>query len=187
MFIDRVRIHAKAGNGGNGCASFRREKFIPKGGPDGGDGGEGGDVILQASTHLTQLASLFFEPILRAKNGAPGSSRQKHGKSASDLIIPVPLGTLVYRLPAPGIALPVKDRPDESASIRPFEKLAYADEVQGVDGAEKLSVQELLDASSTGATKQLAAEVEFGKRSIAPDIEGVLSDALQDSEEGEKP
>ena len=101
MFIDRIRIHAKAGRGGDGCASFRREKFIPKGGPDGGDGGDGGSVILKASPHETQLASLFYQPILRAKNGSPGSSRQKHGKSAADLIIPVPLGTLVYRLPAP--------------------------------------------------------------------------------------
>jgi GTP-binding protein len=109
MFIDRVRIHARAGNGGHGCASFRREKFIPKGGPDGGDGGEGGDVILQASTHLNQLAPLFYEPILRAKNGAPGSSRQKHGKSAPDLVIPVPIGTMVYRLPAPDLALKAED------------------------------------------------------------------------------
>lgn len=105
MFIDRVRIHAKAGNGGNGCASFRREKFIPKGGPDGGDGGDGGDVLLQASPHLNQLAPLFYEPILRAKSGGAGSSRQKHGKSAPDLIIPVPIGTMIYRLPAPDLAL----------------------------------------------------------------------------------
>ena len=63
MFVDRVRIHAKAGDGGDGSASFRREKFIPKGGPDGGDGGDGGDVILRADTHTDQLANLFFEPI----------------------------------------------------------------------------------------------------------------------------
>ena len=67
MFIDRVRVHAKAGDGGDGSASFRREKFIPKGGPDGGDGGDGGDVILRADTHVDQLANLFFEPILKAK------------------------------------------------------------------------------------------------------------------------
>ncbi|MFI0347818.1 MAG: GTPase ObgE [Chthoniobacterales bacterium] len=109
MFIDRVRIHAKSGNGGNGCASFRREKFIPKGGPDGGDGGDGGDVILKADIHHDQLASLFFQPILRAKNGDAGSSRQKHGKSAPDLIIPVPVGTLVYRIPSPGIPLAAGD------------------------------------------------------------------------------
>ncbi|KAB2643890.1 MAG: GTPase ObgE [Verrucomicrobia bacterium] len=114
MFIDRVRIHAKAGKGGNGCASFRREKFIPKGGPDGGDGGDGGSVILKASVHETQLASLFYKPILRAENGAPGSSRQKHGKSAVDLILPVPVGTLVYRVPAPPSALALEEEPDET-------------------------------------------------------------------------
>ncbi|MCX6957121.1 MAG: GTPase ObgE [Verrucomicrobiae bacterium] len=114
MFIDRVRIHAKAGNGGDGCASFRREKFIPKGGPDGGDGGEGGDVILRADVHVDQLASLFFKPLLRAKNGGNGSSRQKHGKSAPDVIIPVPVGTLVYRIPAPGIPLAAGDQLDEA-------------------------------------------------------------------------
>ena len=110
MFIDRVRIHAKAGNGGDGCASFRREKFIPKGGPDGGDGGDGGDIILRADVHVDQLASLFFKPLLRAKNGGSGSSRQKHGKSAPDVIIPVPVGTLVYRVPAPGIPLAAEDQ-----------------------------------------------------------------------------
>lgn len=109
MFIDRVRIHAKAGKGGNGCASFRREKFIPKGGPDGGDGGEGGSVILKADTNQTQLASLFYKPILRAENGEAGSSRQKHGKSAPDLILPVPVGTLIYRVPAPKSALQLEE------------------------------------------------------------------------------
>jgi GTP-binding protein len=116
MFIDRVRIHAKAGNGGDGCASFRREKFIPKGGPDGGDGGEGGDVILKADVHVDQLASLFFKPLLRAKNGGAGSSRQKHGKSAPDVVIPVPVGTLVYRVPAPGIPLAAGDQQEEVVS-----------------------------------------------------------------------
>ena len=99
MFIDRVRIHAKAGDGGSGSASFRREKFIPKGGPDGGDGGDGGDVILRADTHIDQLANLFFEPILKAKPGGRGSYRQRHGKSAPDLVVPVPVGTLIYRFP----------------------------------------------------------------------------------------
>lgn len=113
MFIDRVRIHAKAGNGGDGCASFRREKFIPKGGPDGGDGGDGGDVILRAVVHEDQLASLYFKPLIRAKNGGSGSSRQKHGKSAPDIIVPVPVGTLVYRVPAPGIPLAAGDQNEE--------------------------------------------------------------------------
>jgi GTP-binding protein len=121
MFIDRVRVHAKAGDGGNGSASFRREKFIPKGGPDGGDGGDGGDVILRADTHTSQLANLFFEPILKAKPGGRGSFRQRHGKSAPDVIVPVPVGTLIYRFPTPEELTSIAD-PDDvepSASPRP--------------------------------------------------------------------
>jgi GTPase len=113
MFIDRVRVHAKAGDGGDGSASFRREKFIPKGGPDGGDGGDGGDVILRADTHTDQLANLFFEPILKAKPGGKGSFRQRHGKSAPDLVVPVPVGTLVYRFQTPEPHDPFAEPPEE--------------------------------------------------------------------------
>ena len=113
MFIDRVRVHAKAGDGGDGSASFRREKFIPKGGPDGGDGGDGGDVILRADTHTDQLANLFFEPILKAKPGGKGSFRQRHGKSAPDLVVPVPVGTLVDRFPTPEPHDPFAEPPEE--------------------------------------------------------------------------
>jgi GTP-binding protein len=122
MFIDRVRVHAKAGDGGDGSASFRREKFIPKGGPDGGDGGDGGDVILRADTHTDQLANLFFEPILKAKPGGRGSFRQRHGKSAPDLVVPVPVGTLVYRFPTPEphdpFAEPVEEEPSENPKTK---------------------------------------------------------------------
>lgn len=123
MFVDRVRIHAKAGDGGDGSASFRREKFIPKGGPDGGDGGDGGDVILRADNHVDQLANLFFEPILKAKPGGRGSFRQRHGKSAPDLIVPVPVGTLIYRFPAPESQDPAADPEEEEISReRPSKK-----------------------------------------------------------------
>jgi GTP-binding protein len=122
MFVDRVRIHAKAGDGGDGSASFRREKFIPKGGPDGGDGGDGGDVILRADTHTDQLANLFFEPILKAKPGGRGSFRQRHGKSAPDLVIPVPIGTLVYRFPEPEPLDPFAEPTEEEPSEQPRKK-----------------------------------------------------------------
>jgi GTP-binding protein len=118
MFVDRVRIHAKAGDGGDGSASFRREKFIPKGGPDGGDGGDGGDVILRADTHVDQLAHLFYEPILKAKPGGRGSFRQRHGKSAADLVIPVPIGTLVYRFPEPEAVDPADEPENETVEER---------------------------------------------------------------------
>ena len=127
MFIDRVKIHAKAGDGGSGSASFRREKFIPKGGPDGGDGGDGGNVILKADVHVDQLANLFFEPILKAKPGGRGSYRQRHGKSAPDLIVPVPVGTLIYRFPSPEVLEPLADVSDEEPSDHPRPKKGLGD------------------------------------------------------------
>ncbi len=99
MFVDHIRIFAKAGDGGNGSASFRRESFVPKGGPDGGDGGRGGSVILRADTHTDNLTPFFYEPIVKAKDGERGGGRQCSGKSADDRIVPVPAGTIVYRLP----------------------------------------------------------------------------------------
>jgi len=95
-FIDEVKIHAKAGDGGRGCLSFRREKFVPLGGPDGGDGGRGGDVILEVDMALSTLLDLRYRQHLKAKNGAPGMGKNMHGKSGEELVIKVPPGTLVY-------------------------------------------------------------------------------------------
>ena len=95
-FIDEVKIHAKAGDGGRGCLSFRREKFVPLGGPDGGDGGRGGDVILEVDMALSTLLDLRYRQHLKAKNGAPGMGKNMHGRSGEDLVIKVPPGTLVY-------------------------------------------------------------------------------------------
>lgn len=97
MFVDHITVHAKAGDGGNGSASFRREKFVPRGGPDGGDGGKGGDIILEVSPHVDSLSDFFYRSRLRAKKGEPGSSQQRSGRSGKDLVLPVPAGTRVYR------------------------------------------------------------------------------------------
>lgn len=97
MFVDRIRVFSQAGNGGRGCVSFRREKFVPKGGPDGGDGGRGGDIILRADQHTDHLANLYYEPLIRAKNGEHGMGKKMHGKNAPKKIVHVPVGTLVYR------------------------------------------------------------------------------------------
>src|SRR5207237_8667970 len=97
MFVDRIRVFAQAGNGGRGCVSFRREKFVPRGGPDGGDGGRGGDVVLRADTHTDNLANLFYEPIIKARNGAHGQGKKKHGRAARPKVVKVPVGTVVYR------------------------------------------------------------------------------------------
>ena len=94
-FVDEARIHVKAGDGGNGCISFRRERFIPRGGPNGGDGGKGGDVILQADAQLTTLLDLTYPKQFRAQKGNHGKGKDQTGKSGEDLIIRVPVGTLV--------------------------------------------------------------------------------------------
>jgi GTPase len=101
MFVDRIRVFAQAGKGGRGCVSFRREKFVPKGGPDGGDGGKGGDVILRADVHTDNLANLFYEPIIKAKNGGHGQGKKMTGRGGEDTIVNVPIGTMVYRTEGP--------------------------------------------------------------------------------------
>lgn len=94
-FVDEVKIYVKAGHGGSGCVSFRREKFVPKGGPDGGDGGKGGDVIFKATESHHTLLDLKYKQHQTAKNGGHGSGNHRTGKSAEDLVVPVPVGTIV--------------------------------------------------------------------------------------------
>jgi GTPase len=96
MFVDRIKVHAQAGNGGRGAVSFRREKYVPKGGPDGGDGGRGGDVILKADSHVDNLSNLFYEPIIKAKNGGHGMGKKMYGRAAPKKVVKVPVGTIVY-------------------------------------------------------------------------------------------
>jgi GTP-binding protein len=96
MFVDRVKVFAQAGNGGRGSVSFRREKFVPRGGPDGGDGGRGGNVILQAERHVDNLVNLFYEPLIKAKNGGHGMGKKMSGRSGADKIVKVPVGTVVW-------------------------------------------------------------------------------------------
>jgi GTPase len=96
MFVDRVKVFVQAGKGGRGCVSFRREKFVPKGGPDGGDGGRGGDVILRADRHVDNLTNLFYEPIIKAKSGGHGKGKKMTGRAGADKIVKVPAGTIVW-------------------------------------------------------------------------------------------
>jgi GTP-binding protein len=96
MFVDRVKVFAQAGTGGRGSVSFRREKFVPKGGPDGGDGGRGGNVILRADRHVDNLANLFYEPLIKAKNGGHGMGKKMSGRAGADKIVKVPMGTVVW-------------------------------------------------------------------------------------------
>ncbi len=96
QFIDEAKIYIKAGNGGNGSVSFRREKFIDRGGPDGGDGGDGGGIIFQSNSHLNTLLEFRYKRHFKAENGQPGKGRNMTGKSRAPLVLKVPVGTQIF-------------------------------------------------------------------------------------------
>jgi GTPase len=96
MFIDEAKIKVKAGDGGNGCMAFRREKFVPRGGPSGGDGGKGGDVIMESSERHNTLVHFRFNPEHKAERGRHGEGSNKTGREGSDVVLKVPVGTIVY-------------------------------------------------------------------------------------------
>lgn len=100
MFIDEIKVYARAGHGGKGSVAFHREAYVPKGGPSGGNGGRGGSVILQASHDLNNLIEQFFNPRLIAQNGQPGMGKGMDGAAGKDIIIKVPCGTLVWKQPS---------------------------------------------------------------------------------------
>lgn len=95
QFVDYVKIHVKAGDGGRGCVSFRREKYVPRGGPDGGDGGRGGHIIIEATNELNTLLDQKYKREYKAKRGQHGKGKKMHGKNGENLIIPVPVGTAI--------------------------------------------------------------------------------------------
>lgn len=124
MFIDHIRIFAKAGDGGNGHVSFRREKFVPRGGPDGGDGGHGGKVILKVDHSTDNLRQYHFDPKLVAEDGQHGGRYKRTGRSGKTIIGRVPPGTVVYRANADSIQEAVKlERSDEGIDLEPVADL----------------------------------------------------------------
>jgi GTP-binding protein len=96
MFIDEAKIRVKAGDGGNGCMAFRREKFVPRGGPSGGDGGKGGDVVMESSERHNTLVHFRFNPEYKAERGRHGEGANKTGRDGADVVLKVPVGTIVY-------------------------------------------------------------------------------------------
>src|SRR5258708_28785639 len=112
MFIDQIKVYAKAGHGGKGCVAFHREAFITKGGPSGGNGGRGGNVILQADHDLNNLINQYYIPRLIAEVGEPGMNKGMDGHAGKDLLIKVPCGTLVWKLPTP--LQPIEDDDGEA-------------------------------------------------------------------------
>ena len=96
MFIDEAKIRVTGGPGGNGCVAFRREKYVPRGGPSGGDGGRGGSVYLESSVHLNTLLKFRYNREFSAERGRPGEGSKRHGQDGEDLVVTVPVGTIVY-------------------------------------------------------------------------------------------
>jgi GTP-binding protein len=123
MFIDQIKVFAKAGHGGKGCVAFHREAFITKGGPSGGNGGRGADVILQADHDLNNLIAQYYVPKLIAESGEGGMGKGMDGHAGKDLIVKVPCGTLVWKLPSP--KPDVTDEVSEAAAEGPL-KMATA-------------------------------------------------------------
>lgn len=154
MFVDRINVFAHAGNGGRGAVSFRREKFVPRGGPDGGDGGKGGDITLRADVHTDNLANLYYEPIIKAKSGGHGMGKKMHGRGALNKVINVPIGTIVYRTEAP--APRVEEEEMRDANVLPAVAAVYdrrtgganttGDEVSDSDGSSQAIGDQLFNA-----------------------------------------
>src|ERR1051326_1535698 len=107
MFVDEVDIHVEAGHGGRGCLAFRREKFVPRGGPSGGDGGHGGSVYIVASPHINTLINYRYHPLSNAEPGEHGMGSNCTGAGGKDLELAVPIGTLVYE------KIPAAENPEE--------------------------------------------------------------------------
>jgi len=141
MFVDEIKIYARAGHGGKGCVAFQREKYRPKGGPSGGNGGRGGDVILEADHDLNNLIAQYYQPRLIAQEGEFGMGKGMDGHAGKDLVVKVPCGTLVWRLPregAPDAASddePLSEHPDlrVSSNQRPLIRVAAGGSAVEVD------------------------------------------------------
>ena len=142
MFIDEIKIYARAGHGGKGCVAFHREAYIPKGGPSGGNGGRGGSVILQADHDLNNLIGQYYQPRLIAENGEFGLGKGMDGHAGKDIIVKVPCGTLIWRLPSapklvedpvPGEEEDETPRLRSSASRRPVFRTAHGGRAREFD------------------------------------------------------
>src|ERR1700720_1622290 len=179
MFVDRIKVFAQAGNGGRGCVSFRREKFVPKGGPDGGDGGRGGDVVLRADRHVDNLTNLFYEPIIKAKSGGHGMGKKMYGRAAPAKIVKVPVGTIVYRVEGEEGKRPTRLREVTARQALNVQRSAFNSEAvelstlnavkeRGSDGAlrSQLSPELVVDLVEEGQEFVLCAGGKGGKGNV---------------------
>ena len=181
MFVDSVKIVARAGHGGNGCVALLREAFRPKGGPCGGDGGRGGDIVLEACHDINNLIAQYYSPRIVAKNGLPGQGKGKTGKSGPTVVVKVPCGTTIWRLVDPETARIQEayqrgsdsGQEDLSESEASIEETGAADGMIRHQGSERgveidlEQTQEEETDSETRLQKELAADlVEDGQRFV---------------------
>ncbi|MBQ6355452.1 GTPase ObgE [Candidatus Saccharibacteria bacterium] len=151
MFVDTAKVELHAGKGGDGAVSFRHEIYIPKGGPDGGDGGKGGSIVFKADKDTNTLLDFRYNPILRAENGRNGAGQRAAGRSGRDLVVEVPIGTVVYRSRSDALRDPAGSEPEASES----------------DGQYGATVPwDAEDQRSTGSRELIADLVEDGQTAI---------------------
>lgn len=168
MFVDEIKIYARAGHGGKGCVAFHREAFVPKGGPSGGNGGRGGSVILQADHDLNNLIAQYYQPRLVAPDGEHGLGKGMDGHAGKDLIVKVPCGTLVWQLAGSAGILPATTKPGKdfeeeeekprlitSASKRPLIRSASGALAQEID----LSKESVVGESASADKGELIADL----------------------------
>lgn len=159
MFIDEIRIFAQAGHGGKGCVAFHREAYVPKGGPSGGNGGRGGSVILQADHDLNNLLAQYYVPRLIAEKGGGGLGKGMDGRAGKDLIVKVPCGTLVWRLPT--TTGPEGTESGEGEEATPILK-ASSSQRQLIRGAGRTAAREI-DLSDEGESAAVRAHATKGE------------------------
>ena len=166
MFIDEIKIYARAGHGGKGCVAFHREAFVPKGGPSGGNGGRGGSVILQADHDLNNLIAQYYQPRLVAKDGEAGMGKGMDGHAGRDLVVKVPCGTLVWRLKDTTPPLEIQADEDEEKDEAPGFKTSASQRplIRSAGGAQAVEI-DLSQESATGS-----AEGDLGKGELVADL-----------------
>lgn len=166
MFVDEIKVEARAGHGGKGCVAFHREAYRPKGGPSGGNGGRGGDVILEATHDLNNLLNQFYQPKLFAENGEQGLGKGMDGVAGEDLIVKVPCGTLVWRLSSPENAS--QDQAENSISDDESEEIPSANRgrpvIRTTTGARAMEID------LGGTSPQSQSEVGRGDRTLVCDL-----------------
>src|ERR1700704_4371409 len=164
MFVDRIKVFAQAGSGGRGSVSFRREKFVPKGGPDGGDGGRGGDVVLRADRHVDNLTNLFYEPIIKAKSGGHGMGKKMYGRAAPAKLVKVPVGTIVYRIEGEEGKRPT--RLGEATARQALNVQRSTSNSESVESSSELSPELVVDLVEEGQEFVLCAGGKGGKGNV---------------------